>query len=382
MALSNEMRRLTQHFLEAYDDRMAAVANIRTATTQELAEFDAAHEAMAAELRARLDEQESTRWLQAAEDARERAEYAEGVRSDAAGLLKGFDAAHQAMAAELRADLDEQESGRLARAVEDARERAGYVEGVRSDTAALLKELDAAHQEMATELRGRLEEQELIRLAQAAQDARGRAQYVEGVRSDTATLLKGFGAAQQEMATELRARLEEQESARLAQAADDARARAEYVDGLCSDTGAFLKQLDAAHQAMARDLRQRLGQEQADLREARRVWSSFSTLMEQRRAGKPAAPPPPSPPPVEEVPPGPPAAAPPEVVEEVTPDDLTAIRGIGSGMQQRLNDAGIYTFAQLARTRPSELREMLGDAARLARVEEWIEQASQLGGLG
>ncbi|MDP3184974.1 MAG: hypothetical protein Q8M58_06870, partial [Anaerolineales bacterium] len=134
MTLSDEMRRLSQDFRGAYDDRMAAVAGIRTTTAQELSEYYAAHQAMAAELRAHLDEQESGRLAQATEDARGRAEYVDELRGDTAAFIKELDAAHQALAAELRAHLDEQESGRLAQATEDARGRAEYVDELRGDT--------------------------------------------------------------------------------------------------------------------------------------------------------------------------------------------------------------------------------------------------------
>jgi len=47
-------------------------------------------------------------------------------------------------------------------------------------------------------------------------------------------------------------------------------------------------------------------------------------------------------------------------------------------MQQRLNEAGIYTYTRLATSTPDELRQNLGAVARLAKVEEWIEQAREL----
>jgi len=169
------------------------------------------------------------------------------------------------------------------------------------------------------------------------------------------------------MAAELRAHLDEQESARLAQAAEDARGRVEYVDTLKSNTAAMLN-----------DFR-------TEFDEARRVWSSFTELMQQRRAKKPAAPPPPPRPPVEKAPPPPPVeVAPPTppveevAAPEVAPDDLTVIRGIGASMQSHLNKAGIYTYTQLAASTPDELRRTLGAVARLAKVEEWIEQAREL----
>ena len=258
MAQPDEMRRLTQHFLEAHDDRIAAVATIRTVAAQELAEFHADQ---------------------------------------------------QAMAAELRAHMDEQEAGRQAQAAEDVRGRVEYVEELRGNTAALLKELDAAQQAMAAELRAHMGEQETARQAQAM----------------------------------------------------------EYMDELRSDVSAMRNELQAAQS------------------EARRVWNSFLTIIQQRRRRKAAPPPPPPPPPVEEAPPVaekvPIAEEAPPVAEEVAPDDLTTIRGIGPSMQQRLNEAGIDTYAQLAASTEEQLREALGETAgRLAKVEEWIEQARGLTG--
>ena len=102
----------------------------------------------------------------------------------------------------------------------------------------------------------------------------------------------------------------------------------------------------------------------AELSEARQAWSNLATLMQQRRTRRSAAPLP-----VEEAP---------SLAAEAPPDDLTAIRGVGSNMQQRLNEAGIYTYAQLTASTPEELRQVLGTAARLANVEEWTEQAREL----
>lgn len=58
-------------------------------------------------------------------------------------------------------------------------------------------------------------------------------------------------------------------------------------------------------------------------------------------------------------------------------DLLTKIRGIGTATQAKLQAAGISTFKQLATTPPEEICEAIG-TSRLAKVEEWIEQAAQL----
>ncbi len=226
----------------------------------------------------------------------------------------------------------------------------------------------------------------------AAYDARKA--MVLGIRTDTAQDLGQLRAAHQAMAAELRARLDEQETARLGQAAEDARGRMGYVDNLRQTTGTLLQEMDAK------------------LSEARQVWSSSIALMQQRRAGRRAVPPPPvapralpltpapakkvmmPPPPAKEVmappraakevapPPPPPVetvvAPPPPAEEAIGQDNLTAIRGIGPVMQYRLNEAGIRTYVQLAKSTPPELHEMLGVPAQLVKVDDWIAQAQEL----
>jgi predicted flap endonuclease-1-like 5' DNA nuclease len=62
-------------------------------------------------------------------------------------------------------------------------------------------------------------------------------------------------------------------------------------------------------------------------------------------------------------------------------DLLTEIHGIGSVSQDKLYAAGITTYAQLAAAQPEEIRSALGpNAARLANLKEWVEQARQLTG--
>ena len=59
-------------------------------------------------------------------------------------------------------------------------------------------------------------------------------------------------------------------------------------------------------------------------------------------------------------------------------DDLTVIRGIGIVSQDQLYKAGIKTYAALAETPAEEVRRLLGNLARGARVEEWIAEAREL----
>ena len=67
-------------------------------------------------------------------------------------------------------------------------------------------------------------------------------------------------------------------------------------------------------------------------------------------------------------------------VKEHIPDDLAEIKGIGTGMQKRLNEAGIYTYSQIAESTPEDLIKVLGKkfSQLAADVENWIEQAKNL----
>ncbi len=64
--------------------------------------------------------------------------------------------------------------------------------------------------------------------------------------------------------------------------------------------------------------------------------------------------------------------------DEISPDDLTAIGGIGIATQNRLYRAGIKSYAQLARATPEDVRSILGTFAGGASVEKWIAQAKEL----
>lgn len=65
----------------------------------------------------------------------------------------------------------------------------------------------------------------------------------------------------------------------------------------------------------------------------------------------------------------------------VEPDDLTRIEGIGPKINQLLNEAGIFTYAQLSTSDPTHLKDILVDAGPrfgLADPSSWPEQAGFL----
>jgi large subunit ribosomal protein L21 len=61
-------------------------------------------------------------------------------------------------------------------------------------------------------------------------------------------------------------------------------------------------------------------------------------------------------------------------------DDLKVIKGIGPALEKKLNDAGILTFAALARLAAEELEAILGNTSRLVQEGNLIAQAEKLAG--
>jgi predicted flap endonuclease-1-like 5' DNA nuclease len=64
---------------------------------------------------------------------------------------------------------------------------------------------------------------------------------------------------------------------------------------------------------------------------------------------------------------------------KVVPDDLKVIKGIGTVIERKLNEAGIFTFEQLGNLTSADLRRILGSAIeRLANEEALLQQARDL----
>jgi predicted flap endonuclease-1-like 5' DNA nuclease len=69
----------------------------------------------------------------------------------------------------------------------------------------------------------------------------------------------------------------------------------------------------------------------------------------------------------------------PQPAVKAPPDDLRIIKGIGTVIERKLNEAGIYTFDQLGDLTPADLRRILGTAIeRLANEESLLQQARDL----
>ena len=70
-------------------------------------------------------------------------------------------------------------------------------------------------------------------------------------------------------------------------------------------------------------------------------------------------------------------APPPAATDAGDGDDLTKVKGIGPVYRDRLADAGIHSFADLATADAAALAETIDVAGTM--IEEWQEQARSLG---
>ncbi len=64
--------------------------------------------------------------------------------------------------------------------------------------------------------------------------------------------------------------------------------------------------------------------------------------------------------------------------KEIVPDDLTLIPEIGPSRARHLNEAGIYTFEQLARSPVETLRKAIKEKGRQPDFDKWIQTAKDL----
>ncbi len=63
-------------------------------------------------------------------------------------------------------------------------------------------------------------------------------------------------------------------------------------------------------------------------------------------------------------------------------DDLKKLKGVGPGLEQKLHDAGVTTFAQIAAWGPEDIAEMDEKLSFKGRIERdgWVAQAKELAG--
>lgn len=135
---------------------------------------------------------------------------------------------------------------------------------------------------------------------------------------------------------------------------------AAYKQARAASTGALLQQLTEGRTQLAN----------AERRPGSQATPTRPTPVPAAKA--------PTPPPYPVVPVAASRQLPPPATVQPADDDLTSIWGVGPAVQQRLNDAGIHSYAQLVDSSPEQLRRALGEVARLANVEQWIEQARDL----
>jgi len=270
------------------------------------------------------------------------------LTNDMTRLRDDIDALHnnrEIFINDLKHDVAEMQSNFRNDRAEMARKLIGdlgaFVSGLKADVSDMQQGFRNDHAEMARKLIGDL------------------GTFVSGLKADVSDMQQGFRNDRAEMARKLIGDL------------------GTFVLGLKADVSGMQQGFHHDHAEMARKLRNDLGtfasnlnktvaglrQEFAsDIEGAHQAW--FGQAPRERTT--------------REKPEHEEAQGEPEKVEEVHPDDLTEIQGIGPSRQKILNEAGLYTFAQFAKSTPEDIKRALGEMSKLVDVEKWIEQAKEL----
>ena len=176
MGIATDMKNLGEEIVASYDMRIKAVGGLIKDTHKMLRGFHTEHKEMSAALRAELAKGEQSRLKDFKAMMSEIEKFLADVTKNVSNMIKGFQKEHKEMTAELKAGLEQGETGRLKDFESMMADIQKDIKEIETFVANKLKEFDAAHADMSEELKKDL------------------AKYVEGIVRETRKLLKEFSA--------------------------------------------------------------------------------------------------------------------------------------------------------------------------------------------
>lgn len=176
MAIAEDMKKIAEDIVSSYDVRVKAVGQIVADTHKMLKGFHTEHKEMSAALRAELAKGEQSRLKDFKAMMSEIEKFLADVTKNVSNMIKGFQKEHKEMTAELKAGLEQGETGRLKDFESMMADIQKSIKEIETFVANKLKEFDAAHADMSEELKKDL------------------AKYVEGIVSETKKLLKEYSS--------------------------------------------------------------------------------------------------------------------------------------------------------------------------------------------
>jgi predicted flap endonuclease-1-like 5' DNA nuclease len=182
---------------------------------------------------------------------------------------------------------------------------------------------------------------------------------VAGIKSEVSQMKKGFRQSREEMAGKTRHDLTAFTADMRSFVSDLKSVASRMQEGFRNSLNDMARTGRSERGKFVAELRKSVGRLReelvSDLTAIRRMWSGLTTIQpaaKEKSSEKQS--------------------------QQISPEDLTKISGIGPGIQMRLNQAGIYTYAQLARTTHEQLRKALGKFAQLVDTYDWIGEARNL----
>ena len=226
--LADDMRRLADEISNAYEERIQGVVAMRAADAERKRATQEDLREMANQMRtdldifkSNLDTAEVDRKADDQAEIAERRDYITDLKEKAQDLVKEFDKAHEEMAKELSAflnqfksDLDAAEAERKTEDLAEIAERRDYVTELLSRVPELLAEFDKAHEGMARELRAFLNQfksdldaAEAERKTEDQAEIAERRDYITDLKEKAQELLVEFDKAHKETAVVFKAEL-------------------------------------------------------------------------------------------------------------------------------------------------------------------------------
>jgi len=176
MGIATDMKNLGEEIVASYDMRIKAVGELVKDTHKMLKGFHTEHKEMSAALRAELAKGEQSRLKDFKAMMSEIEKFLADVTKNVSNMIKGFQKEHKEMTAELKAGLEQGETGRLKDFESMMADIQKSIKEIETFVANKLKEFDAAHTDMSEELKKDL------------------AKYVEGIVRETRKLLKEYSS--------------------------------------------------------------------------------------------------------------------------------------------------------------------------------------------
>jgi predicted flap endonuclease-1-like 5' DNA nuclease len=352
MPLTGDVRRLCDHLAHDHDKRRDAVHAIRENAMRMMSGVQEAHRKRSREMSQRIHDLNAARDRMTAEQRHKLTEFHDDLLHNVSEFVGDLEEAHRDRAFQICEHIHDLGTARMKMGAEQVHMLIEFHNDLQDSVSEFVGELQEASKDRSEDMSQHLDDLGAARAKMSAEQEQMLAEFHSDIHDSVDDFVSGLQKAHEDRARDVSQELHDLGAARKKMSAEQQRK-------LTKDRA----RLEATVNQTRKELR-------ADMKGAHRAWNTFAAKAPHRetRTGTSARPTPARPSAHAAGEKGSTAAA---------NDDLTVISGIGPSRQERLNELGIRSFAQLANATEAKLRDALGQSARLANVGKWIEDAKK-----